>query len=205
MSQNSQKTFAIHCPFASSSDGRTKQTLVAGDRTFNLPALAINPLVKSTFHLTTVFACGPFPTSTPFVQRDDRRANPQLLSAKSMVMLSVVGRIGQKPIQRQVLRGQSHSFGKIWRIIAGPTADHRRDKQMTGSMANNCELRPTPTSEAFISYTLNVISADSSTLQTGGVNSSLRTLINQAALAGMTENSSEQFMESPFFSSRRSA
>ena len=159
MSQNPQITFTINRCFASSPNGRTQQTLVAGDRTFNLPTLTINPLVKSAFHLTTVFASGPFPTNTPLVQRDDRRANSQLLSAKSMVMLSVVGCIGQKPIQRQVLHGQSHGFGKIWRIIAGPAADHRRDKQVAGGMANDRQLGPTTTPEPVISYTLNLIRA----------------------------------------------
>ena len=188
MSQNPQITFTIYSGFASGPNGRTQQTLVAGDRTFNLPTLAINPLVKSAFHLTTVFACGPFPTSTPLVQRDDRRANSQLLSAKSMVMLSVVGCIGQKPIQRQVLHGQSHGFGKIWRIIAGASADHRRDKQVAGGMANDRQLGPTTTPETFISYTLNVIRTGVSALQAGSVNGPFRPLINQAALAGVAKN-----------------
>ena len=188
MSQNPQITFTINRCFASGPNGRTQQTLVAGDRTFNLPTLAINPLVKSAFHLTTVFACGPFPTSTPLVQRDDRRANSQLLSAKSMVMLSVVGCIGQKPIQRQVLRGQSQGLGKLWRIIAGASTDHRRDKQVAGGMANDRQLGPTTTPEPFISYTLNVIRAGVSALQAGSVNGPFRPLINQAALAGVAKN-----------------
>ena len=188
MSQNPQITFTINRCFASSPNGRTQQTLVAGDRTFNLPTLAINPLVKSAFHLRTVFACGPFPTSTPLVQRDDRRANSQLLSAKSMVMLSVVGCIGQKPIQRQILRRQSHSFGKISRIIAGAPADYRRDKQVAGGMANDRQLGPTTSPEPFISYTLNVIRAGVSALQAGSVYGPFRALINQAALAGVAKN-----------------
>ena len=188
MSQNPQITFTIYRCFASGSDGRTQQTLVAGDRTFNLPTLAINPLVKSAFHLTTVFACGPFPTSTPLVQRDDRRANSQSLSTKSVVMLSVVGGVGQKPIQRQILRGQSHSFRKIWRIIAGAAADHRRDKQVAGGMANDRQLGPTTTTETLISYTLNIIRADVSALQAGSVKGPFRPVINQAALAGVAKN-----------------
>ena len=188
MSQNPQITFTINRCFVSGSDGRTQQTLVAGDRTFNLPTLAINPLVKSAFHLTTVFACGPFPTSTLLVQRDDRRANSQSLSAKSMVMLSVVGRVGQKPIQRQILRGQSQGLGKLWRIIAGASTDHRRDKQVAGGMANDRQLGPTTTPETFISYTLNIIRAGVSALQAGSVYGPFRALINQAALAGVAKN-----------------
>ena len=105
-----------------------------------------------------------------------------------MVMLSVVGCVSQKPIQSQVLRGQSQGLGKLWRIIAGASADHRRDKQVAGGMANDRQLGPTMTPEPFISYTLNVIRAGVSALQAGSVNGPFRALINQAALAGVTEN-----------------
>ena len=188
MSQNPQITFTINRCFVSGSDGRTQQTLVSGDRTFNLPTLAINPLVKSTFHLPPILAFGPLPASTPLVQRDNRRANSQSLSTKSVVMLTIVGRVSQEPIQRQILRGQSQGLRKLWRIIAGASTDHRRDKQVAGGVANDRQLGPTTTPETFISYTLNIIRAGVSALQAGCVNGPFRALINQAALAGVAKN-----------------
>ena len=205
MSQDSKMTFTILRLCVSGPQGGTEKTLVSGDRTLDLPTIAINPFMKSAFHLPSILCSRPLSTSTAFVQRDHCRPDSKPLAAKLVVMLAVVGRVCQEAIKANVLRRQNHCFGKLRRIITGTLRGDRRDKQVTASMANQRQLWPMLTTEAFVTTTLNIVGADVSAFQTRRVDCSFGPGFNQAALAGAVDNSREQFMESPFFSRRCSA
>ena len=205
MSQDTQTTFTILRFYASGPQGGTKKTLVPGDRTLDLPAIAVQLLMEPTFHLASIFCGRPLSTSTAFVQRDHRRANSKPLAAKLVVMLTVVGRICQEAVKVNVLSRQNHCLGKLWRIITGALRGDRRDKQVTESVANHCQLRPVLATETFVATTLNIIGTDVSAFQTSRVDSCFGPGFNQAAFASAVDNSPKQFMESPFFRRRCSA
>ena len=205
MSQDSQTTFTILRLFGSGPESRTEKTLVPGDRTLDLPAIAINPFMKSAFHLPSILCSRPLWAGTAFIQRDHRRTNSKVLTAKLMVVFAVVGGICQKAVKPQILSRQDDCRGELRRIVAGTLRSNRRDKQVAESMAHQRQFGPVFTAKSLVTATLNVIGADVSAFQARSVDCPFGLRVNQAALACSPDNSPEQFMESPFFSRRCSA
>ena len=132
VSQDSQATFTILRLLRFGSQGRTEKTLIPGDRTLDLPAIAVDPFMESAFHLSPVFCSRPLSASTAFVQRDHRRTNSKAITAKIMVVFAIVGRIRQEAVKANVPRRQNHGLGKLWRIVAGTLRGDRRDKHVPG-------------------------------------------------------------------------
>ena len=204
MSQNAKIAFTFLRLVRPGSQGRSQQAFVSGDRAFGLPALAINSFGKTAFHLTPITSSGPFATATA-VQRNYGRTNSQFVATQSMVMLTVVGRIAQQSVPRDLLARLSHRFGKLRRIIARAFAHDGRCPQMAARMANHCQLDPLITQKPLIARAQNVMPRRLSTLQSGGVDSRLWFLGDQAAHLGKAQGLLQKEIESPFFTSRCSA
>ena len=158
--------------------------------------------MKARFHLPTVFDLRPFATAATVVERDDRRADSEPFSTEAVVVLAVVGGISDQAVKGNVQGRLRHGLGKLRRIVAGSSTDHRGSKQMAAGVTYDGHLGPASASEAFVAPALNLIGTGVSALRTAGVDGPFRALIDQADGAGVVENGSQELLESPFFSRR---
>jgi hypothetical protein len=159
--------------------------------------------MEPTCHLRPVMARGRR-VGPALVYGNHRRANPQLPPAEGVVMLGVVGGVGQKTVKSQVPCGLAHGLWELRRVVAGPAADHRPCKQVRGAVADDGQLRPVPAALE-PSAAGQVVEAGLVGLQARGVYSGLGALLDQAAKGGSAENGSKKRPESPPFSKRCSA
>lgn len=123
-----------------------------------------------------------------------------------MKRLAVECRVREDPIQLNPASRSAKSGGEAGSIVAGSVADMAPDPQIRVRVAHHRQLRPERTSKPLgIGPLVEVVEARVPNLEAGRVNGSRGTIVDQAALAGGGEYSSEQSTESPFFSRRFSA
>ena len=205
MSKNSQPTFRIAALIARRSQRRSQTALGLGDRAFDVPTMPVYPRVKSPFHLSAVAGFRPFATVSSAIEHDYGATNAESLARQAMVMLSVVSRIAEQPIDRQMATGLPNRLRKLRRVLTRPVADHGPGKQVRRRMTNDGQLGPAVTKESFVSDTTNVVAGGVSTLQTGGVDHRFRLVINQATRFRKAENRLKEPIKGPFFSRRSCA
>ncbi len=133
------------------------------------------------------------------------RWNPQLFATQAMVVFSIVSGIGQNPMEGNVLHRLRHCFWKLGRIVAWSAADHSAWKQVRVRVAHHGQFSPAAAIERLVAFALYVIRTGVAGFEPRGVDGPLRALVNQAKLVRPLKNGGEQFVESPFFSSRCSA
>jgi len=201
--QHAQQTLTGLRFVAGGPHGRSQDALILADGALDLPPLAVDAPVKLTLHLRPVMAQGRR-VGPALVDRNHRRADAQLPAAQGVVMLGVVGGIGQHTVQPQVPCGLTHRRAELGRVVAGPTADHRPRKKVRGAVADHSQLRPILA--AFeLSAPGQVVEAGLAGLQPSGVDGGFGPLLDQAAASGSGESSRKERLESPPFSRRASA
>jgi len=157
---------------AAGTERRPQEPLVPREGAFNLPALSIHPLEKPDLHLAAIASLGPF-ASPPAVDRDHRRADPKFVTAETMVVLGIVGRVPHDSGEADVLARLSHRGLELRRVLRGTQADEGADQKMTLSMASHGELGPTHARVVTFPATPDEVAADVTTLQTRRVNDGL--------------------------------
>lgn len=185
----------------SGSQGRTQEPFVARDGTFDLPAIAVDAVVETSFHLGAVLGGRSF-LAPSWVQRDHSGTYAKFLAAQAMVVFRIVSGIGQEPVKVQVLGGLSYSGRELGRVIARPPSDHGPGKQVRSGMAHEGQLWPTLAPKAPVALALDVVTAGMAGLQTRGINSRLRALLDQPSGSCAVENGPHKRIESPFFRRR---
>jgi len=205
VSQNSQMTFTILGRLGPGPQGRAEQTLVSRNRALDLPAVLVETVVKTPFHLSAVFGRGPFVSAAPGVQRDQRGADTKLLSTQAVIMLTIVSGIGNEPIKAHIACRLDHRLSELGRVVGGTPSHDDSGNQMGLAVTDDGQLWPATPAELLVALAVNVVGAGVSALQARGVDGPLGTLVYQTKGAGALENCSKQLVKSPFFRRRFSA
>ena len=179
---------------------RAQEPLVTADGALYLPPVPIDAPVKPPGHLRPIPALGRR-MGPSLVQGDQRGANAKLFAAQPVVVLGVVGGIGQQPVERYVPCGLFEGLWKLGRIVAGSLCDHHPGKQVRGGVADYGELGPPAAPKRPVAVAVHVVGAGVSGLQARGVDGPFGTLVDQSQLPCALETSSDKRPESPFFSS----
>lgn len=190
---------------AAGAEGRAQPPLVPRDRALDLPALAVDAAVESTLHLPSVFGVRPLPPRPPRVEVDHRRTHAELFTRQRVVMLGVVARVGQQPVDRHRPPCATHRLCELRRVLARTVAHHRARPQVRGTVAHHRELRPRIPQEPFGTRAFDVIPRDMTALQPRRVDARFGRLVDQAETLGFIEDSVEQPIERPPLRSRFSA
>lgn len=205
MSEHTEKAFAMLSRFCASTERRSQSALVLRDRTLGMPTVPIHPFVEPPFHLLPVLALGPRATAAPRVQRNHRGANPQFLAAQPMVVLAVVGGIGQQPVEVDVARSLTHGLWELRRVVARPPARHGPREQVRVGFTHDRELRPMPSRVRLGARSTHIVGTGVPALQAGGIDGPLGVFPDQAGGSGPVEHCVQEALESPFFRRRFSA
>ncbi len=185
----------------SGSEGRTEEPFVARDGALDLPAIPVKAVVEATLHLRTIFRRRR-PGAASLVQGDHCGPDAELLAAEPMVVLCIIGCVGQKTVKADIIGGLSDCLRELGRVVAGPPAHHRARKQVRCAVADYGQLGPAFASKGPVAPALDVVGTDVLGFKTGGIDSRLGALIDQPQASGSLENSSDKRLESPFFSRR---
>lgn len=197
---------ALALPGSRSSRGQSRSQLafVLRDGAFGMPAATVKTLGKLVKHPSAVRTSRSARLRPSRVNRDDRRGDAEFLAADAVMALGIVSSITEESVDRQAFHGLSDRRKEIGGVVAGPVAYRPGGDQVGAMMHHDGDLGETP--EAFHATAAGQkVSADVVAFQARGVNGSLRPLFDQAALVGDTENSGEESLQSPFFSSRSCA
>ena len=171
---------------------------------FRMPATAIKTPWETIEHSSAIAPGGSMRPRATRVDRNHGGGNAELFPADAMMWLGIVRSIPEESVDRQVTNGLRDRGNKVRCVIARPVSNFQRGNQVAGMMRNECDfweaaelLHPAGAGQE--------VSADVVALQSRRVDRSLRTLLDQAALTGNTENSGEESLKSPFFRSRSCA
>lgn len=177
MSQNSKKALDFLKAPGPRAQGRPKASLVSRDRAFDLPALAVDAAMEAPFHLPAVFGDGPL-SGVAFARRDNRRADPKGLAAKDMVVFRVVGSVGQDAVEADELRRIPHGGRELRRVLGRTSADKGSGQKMSLAVADQRQLGKVAPGVSF-ALAPDVIAADMSALQAGGVDNAFGPLSDE--------------------------
>lgn len=186
------------------SQRRAEEALVARYGAFYLPAVPIEMFMEAALHLCAVFGRRWFICPSG-VQGDHGGSNAQLLAAEPVVVLCIIGCVGQKTVKAHVSGGLFDGFGQLRRVVAGPPADHDPRKQVRSGMTDYRQLRPMLASKGPVALPVDVIRAGVPRFKARGVDGRFGALIYESSGSGTLENGSAKRFKSPFFTRRPSA
>jgi hypothetical protein len=171
------------------------------NRALDVPAMTVQPTRKAAFHLPAIPAPGPA-TPAARVERDDGRANAEILAGQAMMVFGVVGGVGQQPVDEHVRAGLSDGRCELGRVLARTGADHGPGQQVAGGLTDQREFGPAALGPMRIPASPLVVARGVSCLQSGGVDNRFDGLVDQAACPRSIENGGDEVEKAPFFSSR---
>lgn len=204
MSQHAEQTLLLLMDPSTGSKLCAQQALVSRDSAFDLPSLAVNPAVETSFHLPTVFSDGPL-QGIALSGRDHRRSDPQLRSTKHMVVFGVVRRVGQEPIECDMGGGLSNDWRELRGILRRPEGGERPGQEMALPMAGDGELWKMKACVALLSSTPHVVAADVPGFQTCGIDDRFGLAADQPQPASRSKDGSLESVKGLFFTSRWAA
>ena len=95
----------------------------------DLPALAVIGAFENSLHFSAVRCDGPCSIGAQAAllpDGDQRRANRQLFSAESMIVLGIIALVSQQLINRLIGDRLTYRWLELRRILAGTHANKRR-------------------------------------------------------------------------------
>jgi hypothetical protein len=122
-----------------------------------------------------------------------------------VVVLGVVGRIAHQTTKSNVLAGLVDRRGKLGRILRWPQTNECTSPQVSLSVAHDGQLRPLSAAETLVSPPPDVVTADVTALQAGGIDDCFGGLADQLEISSTSEQSLLKNDEGVFFRSRSSA
>lgn len=170
----------------------------------NLPAVVVNPPRKVSLHLLTVLAPRRFLT-TPQIDWDECRADAESFPGQSVVRLGVETRIGQDGVKSQIAAGLNQRRCKLRSIIVWSPRYDASAEQVCVGITYCGDFGPGSVTPGPFMTSVKIVRADVMAFQPGAVNCSFRPLREQFQRLGTLENSPQEALKSPFFSSRFSA
>ena len=200
MGQDADQTFVRLSLVGARPQGRAEEPLVAADGAFDLPAVAVDVPGETPLHLCPIPRLRR-PMAPALIQGDHRGPDAQLLAAEPVVVLGVVGGVGQKAVKHHMAGSLPERFGKLGRVVAGASRHHHPGQKVRGGVADYRELGPLLAPKRHVAAAIHVIGAGMAGLQARGVNGPFGALINQSELFCSAKTSSDKRLESPLFSS----
>jgi hypothetical protein len=201
MRDNSQETFRLSGSSRSRSQGRTQTAFMLREGALRMPTSAVKLCREAIVHSASIDGLRPGTPVAPVVDRNDDRTDAQFFAADPMMPLGVVGRVAHQAMNRRVTNSLHDGRQKVGRVVAGTTPHPRGGDQMTGMMGDGGQLGITPI--AFHSAGAGQkMTTDVVTFQARRIDRGLRSLLDQAAFVGNTENRRKESVKSPFLRSR---
>lgn len=108
----------------------------------DVPTLVIKNAGKVLVEGSPVGRLRPTPPCVPPIQGNDAAPDAEFIAAETMVVLSVVARIGQNHAQSYERSGLAQSGCEVGRVLAGADASDSADDQMRVDVENCGELWP---------------------------------------------------------------
>jgi len=205
MGQHPIVTFNFSLLRAACGQALAQDTLVLAETALRMPTLAIASLRKRFIHLPTIgggrFAAGVSPSG---IQRKHRLRNAQFFPSQDMVGFGIKTGVAVQAVQRQTPNGLSNDRSKFRRVIGGPRSDRSPRDQVRGVMHHGGQFGPRTIPFGALPTTQKM-NTDIVVGQSRRVDAGTRSLVDQAAAAGLRTNLLQQAVKSPFFSSRASA
>ena len=177
---------------------------MAREGAFGLPALAVLAAVETPLHLPPVLALGPLAALATSVDRDDRRADSQILAAKAVIFLAVEGGIAQDAVPGNNQSGFFHGRGELRTVVAGTGADGCRGEEVAAGIADDGQFGP-QTRGLLFAGAGKIVTGSVLTIQTRGIDGCLGPLLDQAAVLSAHRRLDEEKNGLPFFNSRWTA
>ena len=115
-------------------------TLVAGEDTLDLLALAVERLGERAPHGPAIGRAGPAATGGPPIERHGRRGHPQFLAAESMDVLGVVAGVGRRRPEAHQGGGLPQHRGQGRGVGRRPPGGQRAGDQMRARVHDDCQL-----------------------------------------------------------------
>lgn len=179
--------------------GGTQLPLVLGKGALDVHPVAVDALEESAPHLSPIRLFGPRPAS-PGVYGDDGRANAQDLATQPVVSLTVVGRVSQESVEREVLGRLQDRRGEPRGVVPRSPAEGGSRPQVAGGVADDGQFGPEALFEASrLGSMVDVVLTDVPNLEPRGVQGPFGGSPNQVAGSGLIENSSKKSLDAPFF------
>jgi len=190
-----------------------QQALVPAEGALHLPALAVDPavprpaalLAEALDHLPAVLGPGPLAALAAAVDRDDRGADVPVLAAQPVVVLGVVGGVGQHPVPAGVPGGLVDNVGEQRRLVGRADADLGSGQQVTLDVAGDLQEDIAAHGEALGLVAAGVVAGGVAAVQAGAIDGGRGPLADQAAQPGAAERPALELAEPPFLRSRCSA
>jgi len=205
MCQDSRQALSLLGGVVACAKRRVQPSFVSGDNAVDLPAIAVNSFMESSFHLAAISGLGPSPAGISAVERNGRTAYAQFFATQTMIGLAVVAGVGQQSPQSHVPDRLPHRRSELVVVVAGAANHIGCGDPVALRVANDCHLRPAAAAKTLVSAAIYEVGADVVRFQAGGINGPLWLWGDQAASASPFEDGCKQSLKSPFFISRRSA
>ena len=205
MGEHAQVTLALARRIRLAPQGRAEQPLVPGEGTLHLPALAVDAAVEAPLHLPAVLGLGPLAAVAPAVERADGGADLPVLAAQPVVVLGVVGGVGQHPVPAGVPGGLVDNVGEQRRLVGRADADLGSGQQVTLDVAGDLQEDIAAHGEALGLVAAGVVAGGVAAVQAGAIDGGRGPLADQAAQPGAAERPALELAEPPFLRSRCSA
>ena len=122
MGRNSKHTLAFTRPRRSGRHGGSQATLVLGDRTFRVPAAAVETPGKMIKHSSAMGAGGSVSPGAARVDGNHRGRDAEFFPTHAVMRFGIVRPVPEEPVNRQATNGLSDRRNKVWCIVARAVA-----------------------------------------------------------------------------------
>ena len=204
MGENAEGGFADAAGVAGGCQRGAEAALELGDGAFDLPALGITAAGKAALHFFAVAPGLHASCKAPIINGYGSARNAQMFAAERVKRFAVVRAIGGQGVQGQVLRRGGERVAEMAGVVGRCQIDDGTGDQVRGVLADKRQLDPRAVlrqpRRAFQEIATDVVA-----FQACGVDRSEAVAGEQSAVAGGSENTSQQPFNGPFFSRRCSA
>jgi hypothetical protein len=203
--EDPQDDFARLRGTAASAQSRAEASLVLAKAALGMPALMVQRTREVPSHGAPVGRLRPAPAGIPRVERDDAAPHSALLAAETVIMLGVIGRIGQRSLERKEGSRLTHCRGEVGRVLARSDAGNRAEDQVRMGVDDRGELRPGSLAMSRAPAAQAEVGADMPSLEPGRIHGRHRCSIDQARCMGTGDDRGLSAPEGPPFSAPASS
>ena len=170
MNQNPEQHFAAARALQTGTELREKNTFVLRKERFDVAALMIDTLEKSSSHLAPVFRLRPFAPVGSGIERDNGQAHIQFAARQRMVVFAIESRIAQRGIHGKMADGGIEQRFPEHTFVGRSAPRTRRKNQMRIGVAGDGKFCPVALLALFVLHASKVMPAGMSFFQTCRIN-----------------------------------
>ena len=157
------------CTIGSCSERGAEASFVLGDRTFDMPSLAVDAVGKAAIHLGAVFGFGKLIGASAWVQRNNGGRDAEFVAAKTVVVFAVVGRIGKHAVEIHPRGRIANGVRELGRVVRRSTRYRGPGPQVGMRLAHDGEFGPIAAIEGLIALTVHKVRTGVTAFQAGGI------------------------------------